>query len=343
MEKSGSNQRSLDIEVTPHGHSMSELIEKSAILHVHTDASDGTASAPEVISEALSAGVDILGINDHRTLQARDEGFGGWHDDLFVLVGAELEDQFENNHLLVYGVDRLPESHDTEEQIDFVNRSGGICIAAHPTEIAGKLRGTRSYPWTLGNVSGLSGIEIWNYMSEWKAGISVFNSPGKLLSPDRHVEHPNPAAVELWEVTGGCAIGGPDAHALMYGFGPVSMNIFPYGMLFGRIRTHILLDEELSDSANEAEIQIIAALGNGNCFISNHLHGDATGFRAMKTDGEIVIDLPGKGEIVISRSGRIMNKGVHSPGRHKFDIAPDGRFFVSVIREGRTWISCGIC
>ncbi len=322
---------------------MSELIEKIAILHVHTDASDGTASAASVIREALSARVDILGINDHKTLQARDEGFGGWHDDLYVLVGAELEDQFKNNHLLVYGVDRLPESLDTEEQIDFVNRRGGICIAAHPTETSGKLHGTRSYPWTLGNVSGLSGIEIWNYMSEWKAGISAFNALLKLLSPDRHVEHPDPAAVELWEVTGGCAIGGPDAHAFMYGFGPLSMNIFPYGMLFGRIRTHILLEKELSGSVNEAEIQIITALRKGKCFISNHLYGDATGFRAIKTDGEIVIDLPGKGEIVISRSGRIIRKGVYSPGRHKFEIAVDGRFFVSVMREGRTWISCGIC
>ncbi len=322
---------------------MSSLIEKSAILHVHTDASDGTASAAEVIEEALSARVDILGINDHNTLKSRDEGFGGWHDGLFVLVGAELEDQYENNHLLVYGVDRLPDSSDTEEQINFVNRNGGICIAAHPTETAGKLRGTRSYPWTLEHVSGLSGVEIWNYMSGWKAGINVFNAPWKLLSPDSYVEHPDPAAVELWEVTGGCAIGGPDAHAFRYGFGPLAVNVFPYGMLFGRLRTHILLDKELSGSATEAESQIVFALGNGKCFVSNHLYGDATGFRATRTDDEIVIDLPGKGEIVIKSSGKIISKGVHPPGRHRFETAPDGRFYVSIIREGRTWISCGIC
>ncbi|MCK4504069.1 MAG: hypothetical protein KAW14_00515 [Candidatus Aegiribacteria sp.] len=321
---------------------MSSLIEKTAILHVHTDASDGTASIIEVIEEARSAHVDILGINDHNTLQTREEGFGGWHDGLYVLVGAELEDQYKNNHLLVYGVDRLPDSHDTGEQIRFVNRSGGICIAAHPTETAGKLRGTRSYPWTLEYVSGLSGVEIWNYMSEWKAGISIFNAPLKLLSPDRYVEHPDPAAVELWEVTGGCAIGGPDAHSFRYGFGPFIINVFPYEMLFGRLRTHILLDRELSDSSNEAEIQLINALKTGRCFISNHLYGDATGFRASRTDGEIVIDLPGKGEIVIERSGRIAGRRVCSPGRHRFEIAADGKFYVSVIREGRTWISCGI-
>ena len=321
---------------------MSSLIEKSAILHVHTDASDGTASADEVIEEALSSGVDVLGINDHNTLQAMDEGFGGWHDSLFVLAGAELEDQFENNHLLVYGVDSLPSSFDTEEQIDFVNRNGGICIAAHPTETAGKLRGTRSYPWTLEHVSGLSGVEIWNYMSAWKAGISAFNAPRKLLAPDRYVEHPDPAAVEFWKATGGCAIGGPDAHAFRYGFGSLAVEIFPYRMLFGRLRTHILLEKELSDSIKESETQLITALGKGKCFISNHLYGDATGFRALKTDKEIVIDLPGKGEIVINSSGKIINKGAYIPGRHSFEIAENGRHYVSVIREGKTWISCGI-
>ncbi len=321
---------------------MSSLIEKIAILHVHTDASDGTASITEVIEEALSSGVDVLGINDHNTLQIRDEGFGGWHDDLFVLVGAELEDQSENNHLLVYGVDRLPNSYDTGEQINFVNRNGGICIAAHPTETAGKLRGTRSYPWTHEHVSGLSGVEIWNYMSEWKAGISVFNAPRKLLFPDRYVEHPDPSAVELWKAVGGCAIGGPDAHAFRYGFGALAVKVFPYGMLFGRLRTHILLDKELSDSVDEAETQLISVLRDGKCFISNHLYGDAKGFRASKADGEVVIDLPVKGEIVINNSGKIVNKGVHLSGRHKFEIAEDGRFCISIIREGKTWISCGI-
>ncbi len=165
---------------------MARLIEKKAVLHVHTDASDGTGSIEEVISMACSAGVDILGINDHNTLDARERGFGGWNSSLFVLAGAELEDSAENSHLLVYGIDELPQTRDTLEQISFVNGKGGIAIAAHPTEAPGKLPRTRSYSWKAGSaVDGLTGVEVWNYMSLWKKGISLFNALSKMKSPDR--------------------------------------------------------------------------------------------------------------------------------------------------------------
>lgn len=319
------------------------LIEKTAILHVHTDASDGTASIEEIIDEAKSSGVDILGINDHNTLAIRENGFWGWCNGLYVLPGAELEDSVENNHLLVYGIDRLPDSYDTEEQINFVNSNGGICIAAHPTETAGKLPGTRSYKWTRNNISGLSGVEVWNYMSLWKSGITLFNFPKKLMFPDRYVEHPDPAAVEFWETAGGCAIAGPDAHAFKYGAGPLMMEIFPYKMLFKRLRTHILLENELSDSDREAERQIICALGSEMCFSSNRIYGDATGYRVKRIDGIIQIDLPGKGEIVISRMGKVLWNGSLTSGRHDIEIEAEGRLMVEVLRKGRTWIFSGVC
>ncbi len=83
---------------------MLNLIEKKAVLHVHTNASDGTGSIEEVIRMARTAGIDILGINDHNTLDARERDFGGWNSSLFVLAGAELEDSVENSHLLVYPI-----------------------------------------------------------------------------------------------------------------------------------------------------------------------------------------------------------------------------------------------
>lgn len=42
-------------------------------LHVHTTASDGTASPTEVIAEAKAAGLDALSITDHDTFAAYDE------------------------------------------------------------------------------------------------------------------------------------------------------------------------------------------------------------------------------------------------------------------------------
>ncbi len=318
---------------------MFNQIEKKAVLHVHTDASDGTGSIEEVIRKASAAGVDILGINDHNTLDARERGFGGWNSSLFVLAGAELEDSAENSHLLVYGIDELPRTWDTHEQISFVNGSGGIAIAAHPTESPGKLPRTRSYFWTAGNENnGLAGVEVWNYMSLWKKDISLFNALSKMKSPDRHVEHPDSKAVEFWERTGGCAIAGPDAHALRFGIGRAGLEVFPYDMMFRRLLTHILLDANLSDSDDIAEKQILSALRQGSCFTSNVLHGDASGFRAGMEDGCILLNLPGAGEVTVSKSGAVLWQDHLEAGNHRLSCEVTERFSISVLREGRTWI-----
>ncbi len=318
------------------------LIEKKAVLHVHTDASDGTGSIEEVIQKAISAGVDILGINDHNTLDARERGFGGWNSSLFVLAGTELQDSAENSHLLVYGIDELPGTWDTREQISFVNEKGGIVIAAHPTEEPGKLPRTRSYSWTAGNTAGLSGVEVWNYMSLWKKGISRFNVASKLINPDRHVEHPDPRAIKFWEGTGGCAIACPDAHALRYGVGRIRFEVFPYDMLFRRLTTHILLDGRMSDSNEIAEKQILKALQRGSCFTSNALYGNAKGFRARREDDSVLLHLPGAGEVVISKSGNILWQGHFEAGSHRISSKFTGHVSVSVFRKGKTWIYCGI-
>lgn len=318
------------------------LIEKKAVLHVHTNASDGSGSIEKVMRKAISAGVDILGINDHNTLDARKRGFGGWKPPLFVLAGAELEDSEKNSHLLVYGINELPGTWDTREQISFVNKSGGIAIAAHPTEEPGKLPKTRSYTWKAGDTAGLSGVEVWNYMSLWKKGISVFNAVAKLKDPDRCVEHPDPLAVEFWEGTGGCAIAGSDAHALKLGIGRIQMEVFSYEMLFRRLLTHILLDDILSDSDEIAEKQILKALKRGSCFTSNILYGDASGFRADKEDDSILIHLPGAGEVIVSKCGDVFWQDNLEAGDHRINLEQTGNVSIGVFREGRTWIYCGI-
>jgi len=318
------------------------MVEKKAVLHVHTDASDGTGTIEDVISSAVSAGVDIIGINDHKTLSSRKRGFGGWRHPLFVLAGAELEDSGENSHLLVYGIDELPETGKTEEQIAFINGNGGIAIAAHPTEEPGKLPRTRSYSWKAGDTSGLSGVEVWNYMSLWKKGISPFNALAKLKHPDRYVEHPDRRAVEFWEGIGGCAIGSPDAHALKFGIGRAGFEVFPYDMLFRRLVTHILLDEDLSGSDEEAEKQILSALKRGSCFTSNALHGDAFGFRAGWEDDGILLNLPGAGEVVVSKSSDVLWKGNLEAGSQRISLKHIERLSIGVLKEGRSWIYCGI-
>ncbi|OPL20020.1 MAG: hypothetical protein AVO35_00750 [Candidatus Aegiribacteria sp. MLS_C] len=317
------------------------MIEKRAILHVHTRASDGTGTVEQVIDEALSAGVDILGINDHRNLWARDHGYGGWHSSLFLLAGTELEDQGENSHMLAYGIDRLPPSKVTSEQIDFVNSEGGIAIAAHPTEAPGRLPKTRSYSWKAGR-EGLGGVEVWNYMSLWKKGINPLNAVRKLRHPDRCTADPDPGAVEFWQGTGGCAVACPDAHALRFGVGRRILEVFPYGMLFRRLVTHILLDDELPKEHVEAERSIIEALRLGRCFCSSMLPGDASGFRAAREGSRMMLRMPGEGDVFLDGPLGAVWRGRLEKGDHRLPGGDCPGLAVTVKREGRTWIFCGV-
>jgi len=318
-----------------------ELIEKVAVLHVHTDASDGTATAREVIRSASIESLDVLGINDHWSLRARKEGLGGWNGRLFVLAGAELEDVGENSHLLAYGIDDLPDATETSEQIAFVNRAGGIAIIAHPCEAPGRLPGTRAYPWTAGNAGGAAGVEVWNYMSSWKAGVSLWNLAGKLLLPDRFVKHPDQGALELWGEVGGCAVACPDAHAFRYGAGPVGLTVFPYRMLFRRLRTHILLERELPAGTEQAETVLLGAMRGGSCFMSNRLHGDARGFRCGRSGRMLELRMPGPGSLVINVAG--LPAGPPQPleaGINRLEVPEGVPLVISVLRGGRTWICC---
>jgi hypothetical protein len=318
-----------------------ELIEKVAVLHAHTDASDGTGSARDVILAASRESLDVLGINDHWSLRARAEGLGGWNGSLFVLAGAELEDTGEDSHLLVYGVDALPDSSDTLEQIACVRSAGGIAVIAHPCEAPGRLPGTRSYGWKAGETPGVAGVEVWNYMSAWKTGISLRNLAARLLLPDRAVKHPDQGALDLWRKVGGCALACPDAHAFRYGAGPLGLCVFPYRMLFRRLRTHILLDSELPAGCEAAERMLLGALREGSCFMSNRLHGDARGFRWLRSGSTLELNMPGPGNLMMDPGappgGRLLPL---EAGLNRLE-APEGvPLVISVLREGRTWICC---
>ncbi|MBD3279054.1 MAG: hypothetical protein GF388_12205 [Candidatus Aegiribacteria sp.] len=318
------------------------MIEKRAVLHVHTRASDGTGTPEEVIAAASEAGVDILGINDHNNLDARNRGFGGWHGDVFVLAGAELEDAARKTHMLVYGIDELPGTPNTAEQIEFVNERSGVAIAAHPTERPGRLPKTRSYSWKAGSTEGLAGVEVWNYMSSWKEDISIFNMLNKIRMPDLYVEHPDHSAVEFWEKVEGCAIATPDAHALQFGFGRRKLEVFPYRMLFERLSTHILFEEELSGHDFEAEAQIINALREGCCFCSNMLLGDASGFRVRKDENKLHVRIPGKGRTLLYSGGEVFTDAVMEKGDHRLILPEVSPFSLTVMRKGRTWIHSGV-
>lgn len=300
----------------------------TGVIHVHTTRSDGRGEPGVIVEAALEAGLDYLAFNDHRHLALMDEGWHGKRTDgLLSIVGAELQHTDLKSHLLVYGVDRLNHGGHILSQLEEVNAMGGIAVIAHPREKRPFVPGLGEYPWGFGTGHPVAGIEVWNWMSMWKRRVSPLNILSALNHPDARVISPCAESVDMWMDTGGCLVGGADAH----GHRILGRDVFNYGMLFQRVRTHILLDEPLT-----APEQFTEALRQGNCFISNAISGDASGFRTSLTPEGLHMKLPGEGEVLI----RGREPEVHTGGLVFFpDVKPP--VYLEVRRNGRTWIAQG--
>ena len=123
-------------------------------LHIHTNSSDGTYSADEILEQAYELGLEHIAITDHNTLDAYKNS--GLLTSLIVTTGIEFDCWFGYVffHLLGYGIDvnsedlkpflakshadktsdirRLFSTRNVEHLIQAIHKSGGIAVLAHP-------------------------------------------------------------------------------------------------------------------------------------------------------------------------------------------------------------------
>ncbi len=310
------------------------VFEAVGVIHVHTTRSDGRMEPGPILDQADAAGLDYLCFNDHNTLALAHEGWHGTrHGSVLSIVGAELQHTNRKSHLLVFGAGHLNPGRHILDQLEDVKAQGAVAVVAHPRERSPLIPFFEGYPWSLGENPLLDGVEVWNWMSSWKGGVSPLTIGKRIADPDAFVKHPNREAVNFWFRLGGCAVGGADAH----GHTILFRRVFPYGFLFGRVRTHLLLDRPLDDPSQLAE-----ALAGGRCFVSNALAGDARGFRASRQPGLLRLELPGEGWIaLLDGFGPPVHTGLLGAGSHEFRVSP-GPVHIEVYRSGRTWISCSL-
>lgn len=272
------------------------MFEYSGAIHVHSIFSDGSGDVREIASFANESGLDYVILTDHNTLRALHEGYEGWYGNTFLLVGCEINDKENKNHLLAFNINeaystRLP----AKEYVHKVKEVGGLGFIAHPHEKRNSMEKHPPYPWTEWDTDEFTGIEIWNHMSVWMEGLTEENKYNYFIHPLKSVTPPPKETLEVWDklnlnrrVVG---IGGVDAHAHKVNLlGFFEVEVFPYKVLFKSIRTNILTEEEILPS-NEKENKektkslIYKALENGRCFVANYYHGDAKGFKFFAEDG----------------------------------------------------------
>jgi hypothetical protein len=117
-----------------------------------------------------------------------------------------------------------------------------------------------------------------------------------VLFPGLRISGPFPETLALWDnlLRNGrkvVAIGGADAHASVYGLGPVKRAVFPYEHLFSAVNTHLLLDAPLSHDLASAKAQVLDALRGGHAFVAYDLAGTGRGFRFTAVGGQATVSM----------------------------------------------------
>lgn len=325
-------------------------------IHIHSNYSDGLRPIPEIASIAEKSGLDFLLFADHMTLEPLKIGMERWFGSVLCIIGYEVNDPDNINHYLAYGLDEiLPPNLTAQEYVRKVHEAGGTGFIAHPDEKRSAIPEHPPYPWLAWDAEGYDGIEIWNHSSEWLERLTHTNKYYRVLHPLSNLEGPQPETLARWDEqnkTGVMAgIGGTDAHAYPYRIGPITIYIFHYKVLFKGIRTHIILDDKLTEDVSQANKAVLGALKNARCFISNFRWGDARGFQFHAFAGnnkrlmgdtvesdtvKFVIKLPLSGEILLLSDGKV---AATAEGTElSYTTTMPGAYRVEVKRKNRPWI-----
>jgi hypothetical protein len=311
-------------------------------VHFHSNYSyDGNVSIDEIVEDAKDAGLDFIMLTDHFGLDAKKDGYEGWHGDVLLIVGEEISPRY--NHYLAFNI-KEPITLDKDavkpqEYIDGVNNQGGFGIIAHPDHEGTGLFGVKPFPWTDWSVKGYTGMSIWDLQTDWQDKLKGY--PSAILSyffPSYCLSGAREVTLKRWDelnkekrVTGIGEIDNHNTKRRLFGF---DFYIFNFGYAFKTIRTHILTERPFkhnplthpSPSRGEGEgggedIDIVyQAIKEGRVYVAHEYWHSAKGFLFTIGDNEneagiggefilknkpafIKVNLPIHGLIKIMRNG----------------------------------------
>ena len=190
--------------------------------------------------------------------------------------------------------------------------------------------GETDISWESWEVTGFTGLELWNGFSEFKTV-----AKGKLgaifyaFFPQAYPHGPHLRTLSIWDgllANGGriVAIGGSDAHALHLSLGPIRKVIFPYEFHFSCVNTHTFVPVKLTGDLLTDRKMIFDAFAKGHCFVGYDLPAPTRGFRfsAHGSSGNVIMG----DEIVVQGAVTLQTK---LPSRAEIRLVKDGK----VIKE----------
>ena len=314
--------------------------ERVGNLHIHTTYSDGASSHAEVARAASRAGLDYLIVTDHNIYAVQHEG---WYDNVLLLVGEEVHSpaNVDANHYLIFNARQqmAPFGDDPQRLVDAARARGGLGFIAHPHEHSGAFAGEPEIDWLDWQVKGYDGLEIWNYMSEFK---SYLTNLGKTLLyaffPKVAIAGPFPETLAKWDelLSHGRvpAIGGSDAHANVYRLGILQRRIFGYQHLFTAVNTHLLIADRWSgDPALDGRL-VYDALARGRAFVGYDGLASTRGFRFVAECRGKVYEM---GDEVVAEGDVCLC--VRSPARAYLRLIHDGSCIAETLGTELTHLS----
>ena len=264
-------------------------------IHMHTVHSDGTGQVADLIAAASKADLDFIIITDHNKLV--DQGEEGWREGVLTLLDIEVNDddlEPERNHCLTLNVhkDMTPHARSPQGLIDAVRTHGGLTFLAHPIDKPSPVI-PETYEWTEWDIEGFTGIELWNFMSEFRP-FATSKAKGLVIAqfPQYFSTGPYPEMLAKWDELlqqqPTVAIGGSDAHAQVYNIGPYRKRFLPYDYCFRAVNTHILTTEAFNQDTEHDRALLYDALRAGRAWIGYDMVHPTEGFHFGARTGETV-------------------------------------------------------
>ncbi len=265
--------------------------EYAANLHMHTPYSDGEWYHAQIAEAAVRAGLDMICVTDHNVwVKGPERYYAQDGKRVLLLVGEEIHDQTrdpQKNHLLVFGADQelAPYAAKPQRLLDAAGKAGALTFLAHPVDPPAPLFHEPDLSWVTWNLTGFTGLELWNYMTTFKGLLSSKAAAVRYaFNPELGITGPFPETLAKWDeltATGRrvVAIGNADAHGTTYSMSGLSRVIFPYEFLFRAVNTHILTETPLTGEAQRDKALLLEALRRGRGFVGYDEAGSTKGFR----------------------------------------------------------------
>jgi len=257
--------------------------ERVGVIHVHTSASCGSGSLPQVIASAKDANLSFLAITDHNLALSDSEVAAADPPEFAVIDGEEVSTA--SGHFLALGISgnrwNRGTSFATRSLMASTRQAGAVNFIAHPYGLRDR--------WTDWGASDYDGIEIFNDDAVWRKNKVFDIAIAALLYPVnsrlallRLARTPNENFAK-WDqllkqrpVAGIC---GSDAHANVI-VNRMTIAKFPsYLSVFSLARQHVLLPNQPGVDPDRAGADaILTAIKSGNSFCAVDALYPADGF-----------------------------------------------------------------